>query len=106
MHRQTFGTLSAPARAGAGRARRPVMVTALALSFASLLSASPTALAEQTSAVDGKATRVSASIDFRIVIPETVRFVRGQEQRDRTRQHTSRTVEVLDGQQVVTIARP
>jgi hypothetical protein len=103
MHRQTLGTLSAPARAGA---RRVVQGVAVALSLATLLSASPAALAEQASAADGTATRVSASIDFRIVIPETVRFVQGQEQHDRTRQYTSRTVEVVDGQQVLTIARP
>lgn len=64
------------------------------------------ALAAQPHAAEGTATRASAALDFRIVIPETVRFVQGQEQRDRTRQFTSRTVESIDGRQVTTVARP
>jgi hypothetical protein len=106
MHPQTFGTSPARASTTAGRARRLGAKAALPLSFMALLFVSPAALAEQASASGPDASRVSASVDFRIVIPETVRFERGQEQRDRTRQHTSRTMEVVDGQQVVTVARP
>lgn len=64
------------------------------------------ATAAQSRAPDGPGTRASASLDFRIVIPEAVRFTQGQEQRDRTRQFTSRTVESIDGRQVTTVARP
>lgn len=106
MHPQTFGTSSARASMAAGRARRLLAKAALPLSCAFLLFVSPAAWAEQASVSGPNANRASASVDFRIVIPETVRFVRGQEQRDRTRQYTSRTVEVVDGQQVVTVARP
>lgn len=70
-----------------------------------MLSSAP-AFAEQSHAPQGPGTRTSASLDFRIVIPETVRFAHGQEQRDRTRQFTSRTVESIDGRQVTTVARP
>lgn len=105
MHPQTFGMSPARVPMLAGRGRRCAAKAAIPLSFA-LAFASPAALAEQASASGPGAGRVSASIDFRIVIPETVRFERGQEQRDRTRQYTSRTTETVNGQQVVTVARP
>lgn len=64
------------------------------------------ATAAQSRAPEGPGTRASASLDFQIVIPEAVRFTQGREQRDRTRQFTSRTVESIDGRQVTTVARP
>ena len=73
MHPQTFGTSPARASMAAGRARRLVAKAALPLSFASLLFVSPAAWAEQASASGPNANRASASVDFRIVIPETVR---------------------------------
>lgn len=106
MFPQTFATMSERAGTLPRRARRTAANVALAWSFAAALSASPAAFAEQALASGPDAARASASVDFRIVIPETVRFTRGEEQRGRTRQHTSRTVEVVDGQQVVTVARP
>ena len=69
------------------------------------LASAPAAAADRPTAGDSGA-RASAAVDFRIVIPETVRFSQGQEQRDRTRQFTSRTVESIEGRQVITVARP
>lgn len=69
-------------------------------------AASVPAVAAQAHASDGGTARASAALDFRIVVPEAVRFVYGQEQRDLTRQHTSRTVEVVEGRRVTTVARP
>lgn len=88
------------------RARRVWANALLPMVFAAALTASPAAFAEQSSASGNQPLRTSASVNFRIVIPETVRFERGQEQPGPTRHHTSRTVEVVDGQQVVTVARP
>lgn len=70
-----------------------------------LVTSAP-ALAAQARGSGEAGVRASAALDFRIVIPETVRFVRNEEQRDRTRQFTSRTVEVVDGRRVTTVARP
>jgi hypothetical protein len=63
-------------------------------------------MAAQPPTAQASLPRASAALDFRIVIPERVRFSQGQEQRDRTRQFTSRTVESIDGRQVTTVARP
>lgn len=82
-----------------GRAWRSVV---LALALAS----SAPALAVETRAPESAAPRASAVLDFRIVIPEAVRFVRNAEQRDRTRQFTSRTVGIVDGGQLTRVARP
>lgn len=91
----------------AARPGRPAhrLLAAVAL-LATLASASPAVLAATASTSGPEARSASASLDFRIVIPETVRFERGQEQRDRSRQFTSRTVEEVSGRQVVTVARP
>ncbi|GHA70276.1 hypothetical protein [Cognatilysobacter bugurensis] len=70
-----------------------------------LLLAPPIVMA-QPHAPGENPSQASAAVDFRIVIPETIRFVRNQEQRERTQQYTSRTVEAVDGRQVVTVARP
>lgn len=79
---------------------------AAGLVLVAALAASTGARAEQH-VVTGDTARASASLDFRIVIPETVRIEHGREQRDATRQYTSRSVETTgDGREVVTIARP
>lgn len=83
----------------AGHAWRSAL---LALTMASVMPA----LAGEAGVREAGGTRASAALDFRIVIPETVRFVRNEEQRDRTRQYTSRTVEFVDGRRVTTVARP
>lgn len=85
---------------------RIIMRMVLPLAFAAALLAAPEARAAQSVVSGPAANRASAAIDFRIIVPESVRFMRGQEQRDRTRQYTSRTVEVIDGQRTMTIARP
>ena len=54
----------------------------------------------------GDARTASASVDFRIVIPETVRFIESREQQARTRQFTSRSIERVDGREITTVARP
>jgi hypothetical protein len=92
---------TAPSRnAGPVRGRLITLVATL------LVISAPSVLANTTAAAETGPRQASASLDFRIVIPETVRFEQGEEQRDRTRQFTSRTVEQVSGRQVMTVARP
>ncbi|MFC0677629.1 hypothetical protein ACFFGH_07205 [Lysobacter korlensis] len=104
-HTAAMARASGSPSAPAGNARR-VRAGLTALAATLLAISAPSVLASTTSAAETGPRQASASLDFRIVIPETVRFEQGEEQRGRTRQFTSRTVEQVSGRQVVTIARP
>lgn len=88
----------------AAQRTRPVLRSRALLCALAALVSTP-CLAEQQVAT-GSAPTVGASIDFRIVIPERIEVVAGHEQADRGRQFTSRTREVVDGREVITLARP
>lgn len=74
-----------------------VLVFALASSGASAAS---------TSASGESANKAQASVDFRIVIPETLHMESQDERRKRSQSFVSRTTQVREGQTVVTVARP
>lgn len=93
-------TPSAPR--GTTRTRRAIR----ALSFAAVALAASGAALAQTDQPRGTSARASASVDFRIVVPETLRIRDGEPPADPTRQHTSRTVQTVEGRTIVTIARP
>ena len=95
---------ASPRSSDARRSARHIVARAVLATAAAVLAIAP-AQAEQRQA-QGNASSVSASVDFRIVIPETVRFVESREQRGATRQFTSRSVERIDGREVTTVARP
>ena len=68
------------------------------------LVASP-AMAASTGA-GGESREVSASLDFRIVIPETLHIDSMPERRRKSLAFVSRTTQTRDGLTVVTVARP
>jgi len=92
-----------PVALRATKGQRRLAMCALAIS---LLAGTGSAMAEQHMASGADARSASASVDFRIVIPETLRMVEAREQRDPTRQFTSRTTEHADGREIITLARP
>lgn len=64
------------------------------------------AFAGSARASDGASRQAQSSLDFRIVIPETVRMDRRDERIGRVQTFTSRATEVRAGAVVVTIAKP
>lgn len=77
---------------------------ALAL-LATLVFAHP-ALANQAYAPSAPATKASASLQFRIVIPETIQMQAHAEPGGRVRRFVTRSSELRAGRMVVTIAKP
>lgn len=80
-----------------------------AVFLALLLSTSPGwAMSEQTSSPPAGVSpvRASASLQFRIVIPETLQIDPSRQPRGKARVFVSRTVTVENGRSVVTVAKP
>ncbi|MHB8911732.1 MAG: hypothetical protein ACYC42_03625 [Lysobacter sp.] len=73
------------------------LVFALA-SFAA--SAAPTVVSGE------RANKAQASLDFRIVIPETLHFDSQTQRRKKSQTFVSRTTQLQDGRTLVTVARP
>lgn len=71
-----------------------------------LIMATSPVLAASTQASGEQATKASAGLDFRIVIPETLHINSEAQRRARSQPVISRTTEVAAGRTVVTVARP
>jgi len=101
---QTVSQPATPARTTTGPRLRWTgpMCSLAVLMFA--LVASP-AMAASTGA-GGESREVSASLDFRIVIPETLHIDSMPERRRKSLAFVSRTTQTRDGLTVVTVARP
>jgi hypothetical protein len=92
-------------RAAGGYGFRWTVTTRMAIVFALGLSTAP-ALAGSMHASGEQALRARATLDFRIVIPETLSIGPRATQHVRPQPHVSRTTQSQDGRIVVTIARP
>lgn len=71
-----------------------------------LTLASFAASATSTVATGDQATKVTASVDFRIVIPETLHLDSQAQRQKRSHSFVSRTTQQQDGRTLVTVARP
>lgn len=71
-----------------------------------LALASSAAWAGSTMAAGDQASKAQASLDFRIVIPETLNFDSQVERRRKSQTFVTRTTQSSDGRTVVTVARP
>ena len=78
---------------------RSVAVLALVLLTSPVFAASMSASGEQ-------ASKASAAVDFRIVIPETLHIDSQAIRRARSQPFISRTTQVDAGRTVVTVAKP
>jgi hypothetical protein len=78
---------------------RSVAVLALVLLASPVFAASVSVNGEQ-------ASKASAAVDFRIVIPETLHIDSQVTRRARSQSFISRTTQVEAGRTVVTVARP
>lgn len=76
------------------------------LAVLALIVATSPVLAASTQASGEQATKASAGLDFRIVIPETLHINSEAQRRARSQPVISRTTEVAAGRTVVTVARP
>ena len=74
-----------------------------ALVFALASFAAPAA---STTAGGESASKAQASVDFRIVIPETLHLDSQGERRKRSQSFVSRTTQLREGRTVVTVAWP
>lgn len=77
----------------------------IALAFL-LALASFAASATSTVASGDQASKVQASLNFRIVIPETLHFESQAERHKRSQTFVSRTTQQQDGRTLLTVARP